>query len=126
MNTHPHRTASSNGIKKPEPLRHVQAHPAPATKVRSISFYVLLGAGAYAFIEAYQLLSPILLSFILIIFISLALNPLVLRLRAFVGGRKVAAVAIAAAVLLVVGLTCVAFFGPMSSSVSKLSKQLPE
>ncbi len=96
------------------------------SKFRSIAAYVLLGAGAFAFIEAFSTLAPILLSVLLTFFISFAINPLVTRMRAFMGSRKIATLCIAAAVLIVVAGALLAFFGPMRSSVTTLSTELPE
>jgi len=98
-----------------------QAEPRP----RPVYSYLIVGAALFAFIRAYSLLSPILLSFLLILLISLAINPVISRLRALTGGRKGAAMLVAAAFVAVIGLTGWAFFGPMKSSVAKLSEQLP-
>jgi len=100
-------------------------HPKPVMKPRSVSFYVLLAAVLWVFIQTFPLLSPILLSFLLILLISLAVNPAISRLRALTGGRKVATGLVAAALVVVLGLTGWAFFGPMKTSVSKFSEQLP-
>jgi predicted PurR-regulated permease PerM len=90
-----------------------------------VSVYVLLAAGLYVFINAFSLLSPILLSFLLILLISLAVNPLIFRLRTWTGGRSLAAGLVAASLVLILALTGWAFFGPMTDSVTKLSEQLP-
>ena len=79
----------------------------------------------FVFIESFPLLSPILLSFLLILLISLAVNPLVSRMRTWLGGRKFAAGLVAAAFALVIGLTGWAFFGPMKSSITKMTDRLP-
>jgi len=100
-------------------------NPKPEVKPRSISFYVLLAAAVFVFIQAFSLLSPILLSFLLILLISLALNPVISRMRALTGGRKGATGLVAAALVVVIGLTGWAFFGPMQASVSRFSQQLP-
>ncbi len=102
-----------------------KGHPL-ATPQPSLSGYILLGAMAFGIIKAFPLLSPILLSLILVLLISLAVNPLVVRMRSFMGGRKIPAMLMALAVLVVLGLAGLAFFGPMRSSVGNLSKQLPE
>ena len=94
-------------------------------KPRSVSFYVLLAAALWVFIQIFPLLAPILLSFLLILLISLAVNPLISRLRALTGGRRVATGLVAAALLAVLGLTSWAFLGPMKASVTKFSEQLP-
>lgn len=100
-------------------------NPQPDIKQSSISFYVLLAAALFAFIQIFSLLSPILLSLLLILLISLAVNPVISRLRALTGGRKVATGLVAAALVVVLGLTGWAFFGPMKASVTKFSEQLP-
>jgi predicted PurR-regulated permease PerM len=94
-------------------------------KPRSISFYVLLGAALLVFIETFSLLSPILLSLILILLISLAINPLISRMRALTGGRKVATMLVAAAFVLVIGLTGWAFIGPLKTATVKIAAKVP-
>jgi predicted PurR-regulated permease PerM len=97
----------------------------PALKQSSMSFYVLLAAALFAFIQMFSLLAPILLSFLLILLISLAVNPVISRIRAWTGGRKGATGLVAVALVAVLGLTGWAFFGPMRASVTKFSEQLP-
>ena len=63
-------------------------NPKPEVKHRSISFYVILATALFVFIQTFSLLSPILLSFLLILLISLAGNPIISRMRAVTGGRK--------------------------------------
>ena len=48
----------------------------------SALFYVLLAAALLIFIQTFALLSPILLSLLLILLISLAVNPVVARMQA--------------------------------------------
>ena len=67
----------------------------PMVKTRSIPFYILLGAALFVFIETFSLLSPILFSLLLILLISLAVNPVISRMRAWTGGRKVSTVLVA-------------------------------
>lgn len=100
-------------------------NPNPEVSPRSISFYVILGAALFAFIQSFSMLSPILLSLLLIFLISLAVNPLISRMRALKGGRKSATGLIVAALFVVIALTGWAFFGPMKDSMTKLSKQAP-
>lgn len=95
-------------------------------KARSITFYIFLGAAFFVFIQSFRLLSPILLSFLLIMLISLAVNPLTYWMRALWGGRNSATALIVVMLLGVVALTGWAFFGPMKDSVIELSEQLPE
>jgi predicted PurR-regulated permease PerM len=97
----------------------------PEVKPRSISFYVLLGAASLVFIETFSLLSPILLSLILILLISLAVNPLISRMRALTGGRKVATALVAAAFLLVIGVTGWVFIGPLKTATVKIAAKIP-
>ena len=100
-------------------------NPKPEVKPRPVYFYIVLGAALFAFIQTFTLLSPILLSFLLILLISLAVNPVISRMRAFTGGRRGATGMIVASLAVVVALTGWAFFGPLKDSVTKLSEQLP-
>jgi predicted PurR-regulated permease PerM len=92
----------------------------------SALFYELLAAALLIFIQTFALLSPILLSLLLILLISLAVNPVIARMRAWTGGRKGAAGLLALAVVGVVGLTGWAFSVPMKDSITKLAEQLPD
>ena len=103
----------------------ISNHPKPEVNPRSISFNVILGAVLFAFIQSFSMLSPILLSLLLILLISLAVNPLILRMRVLMGGRKSATGLIVTALVVVIVLTGWAFFGPMKDSVTKLSEQVP-
>ena len=100
-------------------------NPKPEVKPRSISFYVILAAALFAFIQTFSLLSPILLSFLLILLISLAVNPVISRMRAVTGGRRGATGLVAAALVVVIVLIGWAFLAPMKASFTNLSKQLP-
>jgi predicted PurR-regulated permease PerM len=100
-------------------------NPKPEVRPRAVSRYVLLAAALLIFIKAFTLLSPILLSFLLILLISLAVNPVISRIRAFAGGRKLATGLVAAAVVVVIALAGWAFFVPLKESVAKLADQLP-
>src|SRR3989339_541717 len=97
----------------------------PEVKQPAISFYLLLAAALFVFIETYSLLSPILLSLLLILLVSLAVNPVISRLRAWTGGRKGATGLVVATLVVVICLTGWALFGPMMASLSKFSEQLP-
>jgi predicted PurR-regulated permease PerM len=92
----------------------------------SALFYVLLAAALLIFIQTFRLLSPILLSLLLILLISLAVNPVIAWMRAWTGGRKGATGLLALALVGVMGLTGWAFYAPMKDSVAKLAEQLPE
>jgi predicted PurR-regulated permease PerM len=91
----------------------------------SALFLVVLAAALFIFIQTFALLSPILLSLLLILLISLAVNPVISRIRAFTGGRKIATGLVAAGLVAVMALTGWAFFVPMKASVTKLAEQLP-
>jgi predicted PurR-regulated permease PerM len=97
----------------------------PPENRRTTVFYVLLAAGVFVFIQSFSLLSPILLSLLLTLLISLALNPVIARLREWTGGRKRATTLVTAALVAAVGLTGWAFFVPMKASISMLSERLP-
>lgn len=97
----------------------------PEMTRRSISFYVILAIALYAFIQIFSLLSPILLSFLLIVLISLAVNPVITRMRGLMGGRRLATGLVAVVLVMIIACTGWAFFGPMKASFSKLSEQLP-
>lgn len=98
----------------------------PSTIPRTIAFYVVFAAALYVvLILTYSLLAPILLSFILILLVTLAVNPIIIRLRIWTGGRKRAAGLLLMGVLVVLGLTIWASTVPMASAVSNLSEKLP-
>ncbi len=94
-------------------------------KPYSISFYIVMGAALLALIRTFSLLSPILLSLLLVLLISLAVNPVITRMRARRGGRKLPTGLLAVGSLVVLGLTCWGFFGPMKASVLSISESLP-
>ncbi|MBU1565669.1 MAG: AI-2E family transporter [Proteobacteria bacterium] len=100
-------------------------NPEPRMKKRSISCYVILGAGLFAFIQTFSLLSPILLSFVLVLLIALAINPLISRMRALTGGRKISTGLVALAMVAAIALVGWALFGPMKDSVLNISEALP-
>ena len=100
----------------------------PPADLRTHSGYfpLLAAAALFALFQTFSKLSPILLSFLLILLVSLALNPVIARMRTWTGGRKRATGLIAAGLVLVLALTGWAFFGPMKNSLTKLSEQLPQ
>jgi len=100
-------------------------NPKPEVKPRSISFYVILAAALFVFIQTFSLLSPILLSFLLILLISFAVNPVISRMWAVTGGRKGATGLVAATLVVVIVLIGWASLAPMKASFTNLSKQLP-
>jgi len=98
----------------------------PEMKTSSISFYIILGMALFAFIKTFTLLSPILLSFLLILLISLAVNPVISWMSALTGGRKGATWLAVATLVLVIALAGWAFLGPMKASVINFSEDLPD
>ncbi len=87
---------------------------------------VLLAAALFIVIQTFALLSPILLSLLLIMLITLAVNPVIGWIRAWTGGRRGATVLIALSVIAIIGLTGWAFSVPMKDSIAELTGQLPE
>jgi predicted PurR-regulated permease PerM len=100
---------------------HPKAEPAPYP----ISFYVILGVALVAFIRIFSLLSPILLSFVLVLLITLAVNPIISRMRAVTGGRKIPTVLVVAGLAAMMALAGWSLFGPMKDSVIKISVSVP-
>ena len=92
---------------------------------RSFYSYLILGAAIFAFIQAFSLLSPILFSFLLILLVSLAVNPVIARMQALKGGRKSVTGLIVAALVVSIALAGWAFFVPMQDAVTKLAERLP-
>ena len=101
------------------------SNPPSNARPRSFYSYLVWGAALFAFIHAFPLLSSILLSFLLILLISLAVNPVISRVRAWTGGRKIATGLVVTTLVVIVALTGWAFFVPMKASVMKLAEQLP-
>jgi predicted PurR-regulated permease PerM len=87
--------------------------------------YLALGAVLFAVIQTFSLLSPILFLFLLILLISLAVNPVISRMRALKGGRRGATRLFVTTLVVLIALTGWAFFGPMKDAVTKLSERLP-
>lgn len=100
-------------------------HPKTEPASHSISFYVILGVALFAFIRTFSLLSPILLSFLLVLLISLAINPVISRMRALTGGRKISTGLIVAGLAAMMVLAGWSLFGPMKGSVIKISFSVP-
>lgn len=109
-----------------QPTSPGEPGPEPRTRPPPLTRYVLLAAAAWIVIEAFTLLSPILLALLLIFLISLALNPLIARMRVWTGGRSAATGLVVGLLLAVVGLTGWAFLGPMKASVGLLAQRLPD
>ena len=66
----------------------MSSNPKTGATQSSVVFHICLVAALFAFIQAFSTLSPILLSFLLTILLSLAVNPLISRIRALTGDRK--------------------------------------
>jgi predicted PurR-regulated permease PerM len=79
----------------------------------------------FAVIQSFALLSHIVLSFLLVMLITLALNPAISRMRTLTGGRKIPTVLVVGGFLSILVLTGWAFLGPMQESITNISKQLP-
>ena len=97
----------------------------PNSKRLSIPFYLMLTAALFAFVQTFSTLSPIYLSFLLTLTISLALNPLVNRLRTLTGGRKGATGLVVFAMVSVFVLAGWSFYNPLRDSVANFSEALP-
>ncbi len=98
----------------------------PSSKRLSIPFYLILAVALFAFVQTFPTLSAIYLSFLLTLLISLALNPLVNKLRTLTGGRKGATGLVVITLVTVIGLSGWAFFIPLKDSVTNLSEVLPD
>ncbi len=97
----------------------------PSSRRLSLSSCLLFAVAIFAFVQTFSLLSPIYLSILLTLLISLALNPLVNKLRTLTGGRKGATGLVVVALIAVIGLSGWAFFTPLKESVTNLSEVLP-
>jgi len=97
----------------------------PKSERLSIGSYLMIAVALLAFIQTFPLLSPIYLSFLLTLIISLALNPLVNRLRTLTGGRKGATGLVVFAIVATLALAGWAFITPLADSVTNLSAVLP-
>jgi predicted PurR-regulated permease PerM len=103
----------------------IPANSGPEKTPRSIAFHVILGAALLAFIQTFSLLSPILLSFLLVLLISLAVNPVISRIRALTGGRKLPTGLIMAGLIAGIALMGWALFVPMKASIISISEAVP-
>ncbi|MBM9606087.1 AI-2E family transporter [Desulfopila inferna] len=100
-------------------------NPNSIAKPGLISAYIFLGAALLAFIQSYLLLSPLILSFFLILLISLAVNPLILKMRKLTGGRKIPTFLITLGLIIGIASIGLALFGPMKTSAEKLYYSWP-
>lgn len=97
----------------------------PEKKQHSVSLYIITAAALFAFIRTFEILSPILLSLLLVLLISLAINPIISWMRVKTGGRKGPTGFLAIGMIAAVCLTGWAFFGPMKNSILNISDTLP-
>jgi len=74
-------------------------------RAHSPGIYIAAAAALVVLMTSYNLLSPVLLSFLLVVLITLAANPVVLRIRELTGGRRLAAGLVTAAFVIGLGLT---------------------
>lgn len=100
-------------------------NPRAESAPHSISFYVILGVALIAFMKTFSLLSPILLSFLLVLLLSLAVNPVISRMRALTGGRKIPTGLVVVGLIAVLALAGWSLFGPMKASIIKISDAVP-
>lgn len=97
----------------------------PPVGRRSFYSHIFLAALLYVVIASFPILSPIILSFLLILLISIAVNPIVAHLRRLSGGRARATAMVVCGFLLVIGLTGWAFYGPLKTSTGRFVERLP-
>jgi len=91
----------------------------------SVLIYLAIAITAVAFVQTFSTLAPIYLSLLLTFFISLALNPIVTKLRSWTGGRKGATGLVVFAMIAVLSLASWAFYIPLKDSVTHLSQSVP-
>lgn len=91
----------------------------------SLTAFVWIAA-VYIVVHTFPVLSPIILSFLMVVILSLALNPVVTWLRRLLGGRTVATLLVLMIFLMIAGLTGWAFYTPVKKSTSKFVQKLPD
>lgn len=116
------RIQPKTGTKEKAGKTHI---PKQDMRHHSIAIHLVLAAVLYAVIQSYSLLSPILLSFLLIILISLAINPIISRLRTWTGGRKRATGLVLVGVIALSALAVWAAVVPLRQAVTTLSEKMP-
>jgi predicted PurR-regulated permease PerM len=99
---------------------------AAATKYTYIYPAIFLAAGLCVLIINFSLIAPILLSLSLILLVTLALNPLVARLRKFLWRRDVATLAITVGFLALLALLIWAFYTPVQRVARDLTHRVPQ
>ena len=98
----------------------------PRQSSRGAYALIFWGALVLLLIHAYPVLQPIILALLLIILLSLALNPVVARLRGVSGGRSRATLLVVLAFLVIAGLTAWGFYQPVKKSTAEFIQHLPE
>lgn len=101
------------------------ARPKHGKSPRMIALYFVVALALYAVLHAYSMLSPILLAFILIILITLAINPIIIWMQRWTGGRKRAAGLFLLGVSTLGGLSVWATVGPLKEAGATLSAKWP-
>ena len=92
---------------------------------RLIALYLVIALILYAVLHAYSLLSPILLAFLLIILITLAINPIIVRMQKCTGGRKRATGLFFIGLLTLGALSVWASVSPLKQAGSTLMEKWP-
>ncbi|MEO6182979.1 MAG: AI-2E family transporter [Verrucomicrobiota bacterium] len=95
-------------------------------KQRGFYPLILFAAGLYVVIANFSKLSPILLAIILIVLISLAINPLIAKLRGLFGGRTLTTGILVLLFFVIAALTGWAFYNPIQRSATKFVQRLPQ
>jgi predicted PurR-regulated permease PerM len=98
----------------------------PNRNFRSSTRAVVMVAIFFAFIQTFSLLSPIYLSLLLVLLISLAVNPLISRMRTLTGGRKIPTGVVTVVLITFVAMVGWALFGPMKTSVINIAEAVPD
>jgi predicted PurR-regulated permease PerM len=101
--------------------RNQQAEVKPC----SFLFYLLVGTALYVFIETFSFLSPILLSLLLIVLVSMAMNPVITWMRGATGGRTTAMGLVVIVFVLLLAMTVWVLFEPIKISTNKIADRLP-
>ncbi len=111
----------------PIPMREIEVLKSSVlvSNRNSVPIYLLVAAALFALLQAFSVLAPVLLSFLLTMLISLALNPVINWLRTIAGGRKGATAVVIVVLLTVLSLAGWAFYLPLSGAVAKFSESLP-
>jgi predicted PurR-regulated permease PerM len=107
----------------------MEEKPAAAPKreksMRPVTVYLVIAATLYALVRSFAILSPILLSLILILLITLAVNPIISRMRTWAGGRKRATALVLLGAVTFGALSIWAAVGPLRLAATTLSDSLP-